>query len=55
MNTQNQNYVAPIVERIALDNEISLQLESTPPKAPGEAVLMPNEFFNKDPFNSTIV
>ncbi|MEI6755303.1 MAG: hypothetical protein WCK78_19365 [Paludibacter sp.] len=39
MNTQYQNYTAPQIERIELDTEIALQLESTSPKAPGEANL----------------
>lgn len=32
-------YIAPTLELIKLDNEISLQLESTPPDGPGEARL----------------
>ena len=53
-NTQKQ-YVAPQVERIELDNEIALQLESavTPPKAPGEALNAP-EYFNNDPFKANL-
>ncbi|MEI6751569.1 MAG: hypothetical protein WCK78_00230 [Paludibacter sp.] len=49
-NKGNQAYVSPSVERIELDNEIALQLESTPPKAPGEANLHAPEYFNNDPF-----
>ena len=56
MNTTvNKNiYIAPSVERIELDNEIALQLESTPPKAPGEgeAKLNAPEYFNNDPFKT---
>ena len=52
MNTQNQIYTAPVIERIELDNEIALQLESTPPKAPGEANLQTPEYFRNDPFKS---
>jgi len=55
MNTKNNHYIAPQVERIELDNEIALQLESTPPKAPGEAHLNAPEFFNNDPFKSNKV
>ena len=53
MDTQKNQYNAPIIERIELDNEIALQLESaaTPPKAPGEAMNAP-EYFNNDPFKS---
>lgn len=56
-NQQKQSYTAPLVERIELDNEIALQLESvvTPPKAPGEAQLKAPEYFNNDPFRSNMV
>ena len=54
MNTANQNYETPIVERIELDNEIALQLESTPPKAPGKASLQAPEYFNNDPFTANL-
>ncbi len=51
MNTTiKQNYIVPTIERIELDNEIALQLESTPPKAPGEARNSAPEYFNSDPF-----
>jgi len=50
MNTSKQTYVIPQLERIELDNEIALQLESQPPKAPGEANLQSPEYFNNDPF-----
>ena len=52
MNTKNQSYTAPKVERIELDNEIALQLESTPPHAPGEAKLNAPEYFSNDPFKT---
>ena len=46
-------YFTPEIEKIAIDNEISLALESTvtPPKAPGEAYL--NEHFSENPFKIT--
>jgi len=50
MNTQKRTYIVPKVKRIELDNEIALQLESTPPKAPGEANLQAPEYFSNDPF-----
>jgi hypothetical protein len=50
MDTQNKIYKVSKVERIELDNEISLQLESTLPHAPGEASLQSPEYFNNDPF-----
>ena len=52
MNSKNRNYNAPVIERIELDNEIALQLESTPPKAPGEANLQTPEYFANDPFKN---
>ena len=51
--TKMNVYSAPTVERIELDNEIALQLESTPPKAPGEAFNNhAPEHFNNDPFKA---
>ena len=50
MNPTNKQYIVPQVERVELDNEIALQLESSPPKAPGEAKLNATEYFNNDPF-----
>ena len=59
MNLNEKNaslpYLTPTVERIELDNEIALQLESTPPEAPGEAYLNAPEFFNNNPFKSNFV
>ncbi|MEI6555209.1 MAG: hypothetical protein WCL70_06445 [Paludibacter sp.] len=49
---QKQMYSTPQIERIELDNEIALQLESQPPKAPGEAHLNAPEYFNNDPFRT---
>ena len=54
MNINKQTYIAPQIERIELDNEIALQLESTPPKAPGEAQLKTPDYFNNDPFKSNL-
>lgn len=56
METKNQTYNTPQIERIELDNEIALQLESadTPPKAPGEAKLNAPEYFNNDPFKTNL-
>ena len=52
MEIHKSVYAAPMVERIELDNEIALQLESTPPKAPGEAHNATPEYFNNDPFKA---
>jgi hypothetical protein len=57
MNTQNEKrtYIAPIVHRITLDNEISLALESSPnpPWGPDESSLAP-EYFNNDPYKDNM-
>jgi hypothetical protein len=51
---ENREYIAPFIERIQLDNEISLQLQSTPPSGPGEPLpigYVP-EYFNSDPYRN---
>jgi hypothetical protein len=53
MNTINPKrvYTAPQIERVELDNEISLALESTPPIGPNENMFFSApEYFNHDPF-----
>ncbi len=52
MKALNHTYSAPMIERIELDNEIALQLESTPPHAPGEANLKTPEYLTQDPFKT---
>lgn len=55
METTKKAYTAPAIEKILLDNEISLVLESTPPAGPGEgASLKAPEYFNNDPFKNNI-
>ena len=52
-NASNRRvYVMPDIERIILDNEISLALESSPPSAPGEEANNTSEYFNNDPFKA---
>lgn len=50
------SYIAPTVERIKLDNEISLELTSDPAFGPGEGPVGLNapEYFNNDPFKTNI-
>jgi len=53
MNTINTKrvYTAPQIERVELDNEISLALESTPPIRPNEEMLFfAPDYFNHDQF-----
>jgi hypothetical protein len=59
MNTENINkreYTAPLIDRVLLDNEISLALESAPPAAPGEPgyLVKAPEYFNNDPFKDQL-
>lgn len=49
-----KTYIVLQVDRIELDNEIALQLESTPPQASGEAKLNAPAYFNNDPFKISI-
>jgi hypothetical protein len=50
LNKENRLYISPVIERVELDNEISLALESTPPDGPGESSVIAPEYFNNDPF-----
>ncbi len=59
-NIQKRTYSSPQIERIELDNEISLALESaTPPEAPGYegGSLGSNapDYFNNDPFKTNLM
>ena len=50
-STKNREYTSPLIERIIIDHEITLQLESTPPVGPGgETVFNTPEYFKNDPF-----
>ena len=52
-NSKKQAYSKPTIERIELDNDIDLQLESTPPVGPGgETTMNMPEYFNNDPFKT---
>jgi hypothetical protein len=48
-----KKYIAPAIEIISLDNEISLVLESTPPEGPGEVYLDTNQQ-HIDPFQTNL-
>jgi hypothetical protein len=57
MNTIYKNkrpYTSPTIERVELDNEISLALESAPPVGPNEISLSTPEHFNNDPFKTDV-
>jgi len=46
-----RTYLAPVIEKVILDNEISLALESIPPGGPNEGLLNTPEYLKNDPFN----
>jgi len=50
-NTKKREYVAPVILAITLDNEISLQLQSTPPYPGNEELSVTHEFFSQNPFH----
>lgn len=50
--TDKQKYNIPQIERIVLDNEISLQLESNPPLGPEEIAIITPEYMNNNPISS---
>lgn len=52
-NKTRKEYLSPTITSILLDNEISLQLESTPPIGPYEGRLMMPENFSDDPLRNT--
>lgn len=59
MNTINsiqqmKEYCSPQIERIKLDNEISLALESEPPAGPSESILRRTDSFDNNPFFTNI-
>jgi hypothetical protein len=44
------SYFSPSIERIIIDSQISLALESAPPGGPGENYSNSAHYFNNDPF-----
>lgn len=50
MESNKKQYCTPQIERVILDNEISLALQSSPPIGPDETHLMQPDYFNNDPF-----
>jgi len=47
-------YSQPEITHVKLDNEISLALESNPATGPDEVMNKTPDFFNSDPFKSTL-
>lgn len=53
-HAEKMRYFAPKIEKIILDNEISLVLESSPPIGPEEGYLNVPESFVNDSFKSQL-
>jgi len=53
-NSEKRFYITPSVDVIKLDNEISLALESDAPVGPGEGKLNAPEYFNNDPYKTSL-
>jgi hypothetical protein len=47
-------YTTPKIEKIVLDNEISLALQSAPPTGPDEGISKVYEYFNNDPYKTNL-
>jgi len=52
MEILKKTYIAPALETIFIDNEISLALESTPLPGPGEIVKNNADYFKNNPFHT---
>ena len=57
MNTpenKKRSYSPPSMERVRLDNEVSLVLQSAPPFGPGENISSSSLYYSNDPFKTVI-
>ncbi len=55
ITTEKKQYVQPVIERIELDNDISLQLQSLNPSGePTDEDWLSNEYFNNDPYKGNL-
>lgn len=54
MEAKKKKYILPKIEIIAIDNEISLALESSPPDGPGEGTSLTPHYINNDPFRNNL-
>jgi hypothetical protein len=52
INRVRRNYLAPAIQKVSLDNEISLALQSLPPVGPDELVQKSPDYFRMDPFDN---
>ena len=54
IKSEKRKYKPPYINKIRLDNEISLALESQP-VGPDESSNIQQEYYKNDPFKNTIV
>ena len=54
ITTEKKQYVQPLLERVKLDNEISLQLESPAGEPTDEDWKSSNNSFNNDPYKGNM-
>lgn len=55
ITTEKKQYVQPNIDRVVLDNEISLQLQSlTPAGEPTDPEWSSNDTFNNDPYKGNL-
>ena len=52
--TEKRSYFPPLVEKIELDNEISLALESSPPLGPNEGAYLSPDYLGNNPFKGNL-
>jgi len=55
VNTRKRRYELPTINKIILDNSISLALESAPPAGPGEVLNSVPTYINNNPFKDELV
>lgn len=51
---EKKKYIAPRIEIIFLDNDISLALESSPPVGPGEGTNLTPTYLQSDPYKTQL-
>ncbi len=54
MEKSKEIYIVPIINKIVIDNEISLALESEPPAGPNEGMNIRHQYSN-EPFGQHLV
>ena len=52
--TKKRIYIIPQIEKVKLDSDISLALESSPPVGPNELTSLAPEYFNNNPLKTFV-